>query len=78
MEENKFLANLDELYAKRRLALVGTMSSIALIVSNVTLQTDTNIGLFMTGTVVFPSLFDYLGSIQKEINVKHLVKNRMN
>lgn len=68
--------NLDELYQKRRLALVGTLGSAAIILSNITLQTDTNLSLFMTGTVVFPSLFNYLTDVQTQINEKHIIKNR--
>ncbi len=69
--------NLNNLYSQRRLALVGTMASVALIASNITLQTDTNLAMFMTGTIVFPSLFNYLGGIQKEINDIHTIKNNM-
>jgi len=73
----EYIAGLDSLYKNRRLALAGTIGCAALIVSNITLQTDTNLAMFMTGTVVFPSMIDYLTNTQKRINEKHRIKNRL-
>ena len=70
------ICDTNELYQKRRLALAGTIGSTALIISNISLQTDVNLGLFMSGTVVFPSLIEYLANIQTQINIKHKIKNR--
>jgi len=63
--------NLVELRKQRNFVLAGTIGCAALIVSNITTSTE----LLMTGTVIFPSLFNCLSNVQKEINRNQRTKN---
>jgi len=80
MEERRFeqledynvcVGNLESLRRQRSLVLAGTIGCAALIISNINASTE----LLMTGTVVFPSLMDYLTNIQNEINRNQREKN---
>lgn len=72
---NECVRNLEELKTKRKYALVGALGSVYLIASNITLAGNTSIELLTTGTVIFPSFFTYLNSLQEQINHWQYAKN---
>lgn len=71
VEYTRCVRCLDDLHKQRRLALAGTLGSIALIATNITGSTE----LLMTGTVIFPSLLEYLSYVGSKTNQKQLLKN---
>lgn len=69
--------NLNKLYKHRRFALVGTLSCVCLITTNMVYATDTQLTLLMGSVISFPSFVNYLVDVQKEINKGHTLKKEM-
>lgn len=67
---------LSKLRPKRKLALAGTLSGIALICTNIQLVSDVNFALATTGTVILPYFTSYFSVIQDQINNAIIGKRR--